>query len=89
MSFCDKASRTAIDAVASAVVKTEAGWLIIFGPFNCGKTLLILTMLKEIELSSGRLYRKKNLKLSYSPQVPFIMKDTIKNNNLFGQTYNE
>ena len=59
----------------------------IIGPVGSGKTTLLVAIMKELELKGGEI--KTRGSISYVEQEPFIMSETVKNNILFGQPYDE
>ena len=68
--------------------KAKDGELIgLFGAVGSGKTSLLLSLAGETELVKGRAI--KNGSVAYVEQDPFIISDTILENILFGQSYNE
>ncbi|KAI9293169.1 hypothetical protein K502DRAFT_318772 [Neoconidiobolus thromboides FSU 785] len=77
---------------------------IIVGPTGCGKTSLLLGLLGEMTLTEGSIYLPKksvikptscnkdfdsNGGIAYVIQSAWIQQDTIRNNILFGEPYNE
>ena len=58
------------------------------GPTGAGKSTLLAAILGEINLVSGKL-RLHASSISYAPQLPWIMADTIRANILFGKAMDE
>ncbi|EDV26685.1 uncharacterized protein TRIADDRAFT_22415, partial [Trichoplax adhaerens] len=59
----------------------------IVGPVGCGKTSVIMTLLGELPYKSGKL--SITGRMAYAPQQPWIFSGTIKENILFGSTFDE
>ena len=59
----------------------------IAGKVGCGKSGLLLAILKQIPYYSGKIASKGTF--SYVEQEPIIITGSIKENVLFGRTYNE
>jgi ATP-binding cassette subfamily C (CFTR/MRP) protein 4 len=59
----------------------------IIGKVGCGKTSLLLTLLKELCIVKGSI-KVNSRDLSYSEQNPLIMTGTVRSNILFGLAYN-
>ncbi|KAK9870545.1 hypothetical protein WA026_008107 [Henosepilachna vigintioctopunctata] len=68
-------------------MKLESGLNILTGPVGSGKSSLFKAILGEHETVAG----KKNVigSISYCPQNPWVFPSSIKQNILFGQTYDE
>ncbi|XP_017479140.1 PREDICTED: multidrug resistance-associated protein 4-like [Rhagoletis zephyria] len=60
--------------------------LAVIGPVGSGKSSLLFGLLGELPLISGSLKMAKNT-LSYASQEAFIVFDSVRNNILFGETY--
>ena len=58
----------------------------IVGEVGSGKTSLLNAILKELPTDMGQV--RTNGSIAIVPQEPFIIKETIKNNILFGKAYN-
>ena len=54
---------------------------------GCGKTSLLSSLLGEMNKFSGNV--NVNGRISYVPQQPWIQNETVKNNILFGNDYDE
>jgi ABC-type multidrug transport system fused ATPase/permease subunit len=63
--------------------------LAIVGEVGAGKTTLLYSLLGEIPLNAGEIIFNHQAKISYLPQEAYIINDTLKNNILFGETFNE
>ncbi|CAG9326281.1 unnamed protein product [Blepharisma stoltei] len=69
-------------------LKVKKGELLaVIGPVGCGKTSLLMGIMQEIALSSGKI--SLNGKVSYSGEDPWITPSTIRDNILMGLEYNE
>ena len=61
--------------------------LCVAGPVGCGKSTLIMSILREILPTSGTVNVVGSV--SYASQEPWILSETIKNNIVFGEIYDE
>ncbi|XP_071589809.1 cystic fibrosis transmembrane conductance regulator isoform X2 [Heliangelus exortis] len=68
--------------------KIEKGELLaVSGSTGAGKTSLLMLIMGELEPSQGKI--KHSGRISFSPQVSWIMPGTIKENIIFGVSYDE
>ncbi|TRZ19234.1 hypothetical protein HGM15179_007907 [Zosterops borbonicus] len=68
--------------------KIEKGQLLaVSGSTGAGKTSLLMLIMGELEPSQGKI--KHSGRISFSPQVSWIMPGTIKENIIFGISYDE
>ncbi|XP_048405261.1 cystic fibrosis transmembrane conductance regulator isoform X2 [Stegostoma tigrinum] len=68
--------------------KLEKGELLaVAGSTGSGKSSLLMMIMGELEPSEGKI--KHSGRISFSPQVPWIMPGTIKENIIFGLSYDE
>ncbi|NWT69421.1 CFTR regulator, partial [Prunella himalayana] len=68
--------------------KIEKGQLLaVSGSTGAGKTSLLMLIMGELEPSQGKI--KHSGRISFSPQVSWIMPGTIKENIIFGVSYDE
>uniref|UniRef100_A0A8C3K1Z4 Cystic fibrosis transmembrane conductance regulator n=1 Tax=Calidris pygmaea TaxID=425635 RepID=A0A8C3K1Z4_9CHAR len=68
--------------------KIEKGELLaVSGSTGAGKTSLLMLIMGELEPSQGKI--KHSGRISFSPQVSWIMPGTIKENIVFGVSYDE
>ncbi|XP_014375426.1 cystic fibrosis transmembrane conductance regulator [Alligator sinensis] len=68
--------------------KIEKGQLLaVSGSTGAGKTSLLMLIMGELEPSEGKI--KHSGRISFSPQVSWIMPGTIKENIIFGVSYDE
>ncbi|XP_063922990.1 ATP-binding cassette sub-family C member 4-like [Zophobas morio] len=65
---------------------TDKGLTLVTGAATSGKSVLLMTLLKEFEISKGDLVVEG--RMSYAPQEPWLFPSTIKQNIIFGSTYN-
>ncbi|KAK8792333.1 hypothetical protein WA158_001868 [Blastocystis sp. Blastoise] len=66
----------------------EKGQLLgVTGKVGQGKSSLINAILGELQVESGSIYRKGSI--SYVSQLPFIMNATLKDNIIFGHSFDE
>ena len=78
------ANQTAIAALRNLDYRLAAGELmIIVGRVGSGKSSVLLSILGELPLASGRM--KIRGRLSYSSQEPWIFAGTVRENVLFGR----
>lgn len=63
--------------------------LAIVGEVGAGKTSLLYSILGEIPQTSGEIKFDRRLKISYLPQEAYIINDSLKNNILFGENYDD
>ena len=69
-------------------LKVSCGeFLGVIGKVGSGKSSLVSAMINEIVTVKGK--STKNGKVAYIAQEAFLLNDTIKNNILFGEEYNE
>ncbi|MEE6480967.1 hypothetical protein FKM82_012720 [Ascaphus truei] len=68
--------------------KIEKGQLLaVAGSTGAGKTSLLMMIMGELEPSAGKI--KHSGRISFSPQVSWIMPGTIKENIVFGVSYDQ
>ncbi|XP_069484045.1 cystic fibrosis transmembrane conductance regulator [Ambystoma mexicanum] len=68
--------------------KIEKGQMLaVAGSTGAGKTSLLMMIMGELEPSAGKI--KHSGRISFSPQVSWIMPGTIKENVIFGVSYDE
>ncbi|KAF8890914.1 multidrug resistance-associated ABC transporter [Infundibulicybe gibba] len=82
-----------------SVMFPEGELSVITGPTASGKTALLMAMLGELTLLSGKIIMSKNPSrvdenglmhaISYAAQSPWLRHQSIKNNILFGYPYDE
>ncbi|XP_030561712.1 ATP-binding cassette sub-family C member Sur isoform X1 [Drosophila novamexicana] len=60
---------------------------IIVGKNGSGKTSLLSALLMEMPLLVGNMFWHKNCTISYVPQCPWLLNDTIRENILFGESF--
>lgn len=78
------------------------GMTLICGPLGSGKTLLLRAILGEASVVEGKVHGPRshpddlipggpwmNDSIAYAPQQPYIRHGTIRNNILFGQSFQE
>jgi ATP-binding cassette subfamily C (CFTR/MRP) protein 4 len=66
----------------------ESGELLaVVGEVGSGKSLLLLTLLRELPNINGKI--DSNGKMFYVSQEPWIFSSTIKQNILFGKEYDK
>ena len=61
----------------------------VIGKVGCGKTSLLLTILKELCLIKGTIKVSSRNHVSYAEQNPLIMTDTVRSNILFGASLDQ
>jgi ABC-type multidrug transport system fused ATPase/permease subunit len=61
----------------------------VIGKVGCGKTSLLLTILKELCLIKGTIKVSSRNHVSYAEQNPLIMTGTVRSNILFGASLDQ
>ncbi|XP_067134882.1 ATP-binding cassette sub-family C member 4-like isoform X1 [Centruroides vittatus] len=61
--------------------------LIVIGPVGSGKTSLLMSMLREIPITSGKV--SVNGRIAYASQEAWVFNATIRENILFGEEYQQ
>lgn len=61
----------------------------VIGKVGCGKTSLLLTILKELCLIKGTIKVSSRNHVSYAEQNPLIMSGTVRSNILFGASFDK
>lgn len=59
----------------------------LIGEFGSGKSSILSAILGEMNCSDGSV--SVNGTVAYADQNPWILNDTVKNNILFGEAFNE
>ncbi|XP_077989379.1 ATP-binding cassette sub-family C member 9-like [Glandiceps talaboti] len=87
-SWCEDGSELHLSDIN---VKFQAGELtMIVGSVGSGKSSLLLAILGEMTLMSGKVkFNKEHSRISYSAQKAWLQNDTLRNNILFGEPYEE
>lgn len=65
----------------------EAEKIAVIGKVGCGKTSLLLTILKELCIMKGKI-QVNSKDITYAEQNPLIMTGTVRQNILFGLPFN-
>lgn len=79
---------SASDTLQGINLTVQPGELVtIIGASGSGKTTLLLAILQELNLNHGSL--KVSGATSYASQEPWLYGETLRENILFGETYNE
>ena len=63
----------------------DGEFVAIIGEIGCGKSSLLKAICKSLFIEKG--FVKKNGKIGYIPQKAFLLNDTIRNNILFGKSF--
>ena len=63
------------------------GFVGITGQIGCGKSSLLKAIAGELEISEGTVFSSG--KIAYVAQIPWLFSGTIRDNIVFGDTYNE
>ncbi|XP_075590754.1 ATP-binding cassette sub-family C member 4 isoform X2 [Dermatophagoides farinae] len=61
--------------------------LAVIGPVGAGKSSLLMSILRELPLESGKIELEGSL--SYASQDPWSFNETVRNNILFGMPYDQ
>ncbi|GIY89244.1 hypothetical protein CEXT_676372 [Caerostris extrusa] len=61
--------------------------LAVVGPVGCGKTSLLMSILGELPIVSGEV--KVRGKVAYASQEPWVFAGSVKQNVIFGSTFDE
>ncbi|KAF9039893.1 multidrug resistance-associated ABC transporter [Panaeolus papilionaceus] len=95
----EQVGERAFELKGISVLFPEGQLSLVTGPTASGKTALLLAMLGEMTLLSGRIIMKKNTRLvdehglmhsiSYAAQTPWLRHQSIKDNILFGYPFDE
>ncbi|MCQ2816425.1 MAG: ATP-binding cassette domain-containing protein [archaeon] len=86
----NKNKSTVITLLKNITIEIKKGEFIgIIGKTGSGKTCLINSILNNYELLSSSSPIIVNGRVSFEPQLPFIINDTVKNNILFDAPYDE
>lgn len=59
----------------------------VIGPVGCGKSSLLMSIIKELPIKSGSL--KVQGSSSFASQQPWVFSGTVRDNILFGKPFNE
>ncbi|KAJ8870929.1 hypothetical protein PR048_027231 [Dryococelus australis] len=74
------------DTLSNIDLKVSSGQLTaVIGPVGSGKTSLLLTLLRELPLTSGSIVVKGTI--SYASQEPWLFASSVRSNILFGEPY--
>ncbi|EDO28478.1 predicted protein, partial [Nematostella vectensis] len=61
--------------------------VMVTGPVGCGKTALLMAILKEIPLKQGSVTLSGTV--AFVDQIPWVFSGTLRENILFGKEYDE
>jgi ABC-type transport system involved in cytochrome bd biosynthesis fused ATPase/permease subunit len=59
----------------------------VIGPVGCGKSTFLNLLLKELDVTEGRL--SNNMTVSFAPQEAWIFEGTVKDNIILGREFDE
>lgn len=59
----------------------------LVGPIGSGKSTILLSLLDELNISSGTIKMSSANQISYAPQAPWMLPGTIRENILLGRKY--
>ena len=81
-----------IDLLKDINIKIKKGQLVgIIGEIGSGKTCLFNAILNNLDILNNKLNKKIiiNGKISYAPQKPWILNDSVRNNIIFHKLFDE
>ena len=61
----------------------------VIGRVGSGKSTLLLTVLQETIVTKGVVKLQKGIKMAYTAQEPLIVTGTIRENIVFGRTFDQ
>ncbi|KAL5152694.1 ABC transporter C family member 13 [Glycine soja] len=64
---------------------SQGSFVAVIGEVGSGKSSLLYSILGEMQLARGSVY--SNESIAYVPQVPWILSGTVRDNILFGKSY--
>ncbi|TKY48012.1 ABC transporter C family member 13 [Spatholobus suberectus] len=64
---------------------SQGSFVAVIGEVGSGKSSLLYSILGEMRLARGSIY--SNESIAYVPQVPWILSGTVRDNILFGKSY--
>ncbi|XP_020232217.1 ABC transporter C family member 13 isoform X3 [Cajanus cajan] len=79
----EQALNSVLDHVTLSV--SQGCFVAVIGEVGSGKSSLLYSVLGEMRLARGSIYSKESI--AYVPQVPWILSGTVRDNILFGKSY--
>lgn len=65
----------------------KGDFVAVIGKVGCGKSMFLVSLLNEAHIKEGKLTVKG--KVAYVEQEPFIISETVRENILMGEKFNE
>jgi len=84
-SWSEDQSKPCLDNISTVIPQGKI--TAVIGKIGAGKTSFLLSFLDEIPFTSGKVTRPSNI--AYVEQEPIVFSDSIRENILFGQEYDE
>ncbi|KAL2332527.1 hypothetical protein Fmac_020108 [Flemingia macrophylla] len=79
----DQALNLVLNHVTLSV--SQGSFVAVIGEVGSGKSSLLYSVLGEMRCAHGSIYSKESI--AYVPQVPWILSGTVRDNILFGKSY--
>lgn len=86
----DPSNSSKASTLAGVSLEIPEGSLIaVVGPTGAGKTSLLVGLLGELPVTAGKVGIRSDRSVAYGDQMPFLQNATIRDNILFGKTFDE
>ncbi|XP_028401691.1 multidrug resistance-associated protein 4-like [Dendronephthya gigantea] len=84
-SWTKESTEETLSDVSFEVISGEL--LMVIGPVGCGKSSLLMALLRELPITSGSV--RISGRVAYVSQQPWVFSGTLKENILFGRTFDK